>query len=253
MVGAALLVVTAARLGDPWKIVSFSIYGAMLVALYVASTLYHSVRGRAKAVLQKFDHCSIYLLIAGSYTPFALVSLRGPWGWSLLGAVWTLAVVGIVQEIWLAKGARVLSLVIYLLMGWLALVAVLPLWEALTPAGFAWLAAGGVLYTVGIIFYVADQAHAPRPRRVASVCAGWQQLPLFHRAVFCRLIDRTSGIAMTPIHCLCVARPGRVRAVAPAGLPGLVAAGDRAQHGAGQRVARPMCASTCWARSCASM
>jgi len=157
VLGSVLLIVTATRLGDPWKIVSFSIYGAMLVALYVASTLYHSVRGRAKAVLQKFDHCSIYLLIAGSYTPFALVSLRGPWGWSLLGAVWTLAVVGILQEIWFAKGARVLSLVIYLLMGWLALVAVMPLWQALTPLGFAWLAAGGALYTVGIVFYVADQ------------------------------------------------------------------------------------------------
>ncbi|MFZ2307249.1 MAG: hemolysin III family protein [Rhodoferax sp.] len=157
VLGSGLLIVTAARLGDPWKIVSFSIYGAMLVALYVASTLYHSVRGRAKTILQKFDHCSIYLLIAGSYTPFALVSLRGPWGWSLLGAVWTLAVVGILQEIWFAKGARVLSLVIYLLMGWLALVAVTPLWEALTPLGFAWLVAGGALYTVGIIFYVADQ------------------------------------------------------------------------------------------------
>jgi len=129
----------------------------MLVALYVASTLYHSVRGRAKSLLQKFDHCSIYLLIAGSYTPFALVSLRGPWGWSLLAAVWTLAVVGIAQEIWFAKGARVLSLVIYLLMGWLAVVAVMPLWEALTPSGFAWLVAGGLFYTVGIIFYVADQ------------------------------------------------------------------------------------------------
>lgn len=157
VLGSVLLIATAARLGDPWKIVSFSIYGAMLVALYVASTLYHSVRGQAKAFFQKFDHCSIYLLIAGSYTPFALVSLRGPWGWSLLGAVWTLALVGILQEIWFAKGARVLSLVIYLLMGWLALVAVMPLWEALTPRGFAWLAAGGLLYTVGIIFYVADQ------------------------------------------------------------------------------------------------
>lgn len=157
VLGSVLLIGIAARLGDPWKIVSFSIYGAMLVALYVASTLYHSVRGPSKAWLQKFDHCSIYLLIAGTYTPFALVSLRGVWGWSLLGAVWTLALVGIVQEIWFAKGARVLSLVIYLLMGWLALVAVVPLWKALTPAGFAWLAAGGLFYTVGIIFYVADQ------------------------------------------------------------------------------------------------
>jgi hemolysin III len=157
LLGATVLVAGAARVGDPWKMVSFSIYGAMLVALYAASTLYHSVRGRAKAVLQKFDHCSIYLLIAGSYTPFALVSLRGVWGWSLLGAVWGLALIGIVQEIWFAKGARVLSLVIYVLMGWLAVVAVVPLWRALTPVGFGWLVAGGALYTLGIVFFVADK------------------------------------------------------------------------------------------------
>jgi hemolysin III len=156
MAGSVVLIVLAARLGDPWKIVSFSIYGAMLVALYLFSTLYHSVRGRAKDVLRKFNHCSIYLLIAGSYTPFTLVSLRGAWGWSLLGVVWGLALLGILQEIWLAKGARVLSLVIYVLMGWLALVAAAPLWDALTPAGFAWLAAGGACYTLGIVFYATD-------------------------------------------------------------------------------------------------
>lgn len=154
--GSAVLIVPAGMAGDPWKIVSFSIYGAMLVLLYVFSTLYHSISGRAKNVLRKFDHCSIYLLIAGSYTPFALVSLRGAWGWSLLGVVWSLAVLGVVQEIWLAKGARVLSLVIYVLMGWLALVAVLPLWAALTPAGFTWLATGGACYTLGIGFYATD-------------------------------------------------------------------------------------------------
>ncbi len=157
LLGATVLVAGAARVGDPWKVVSFSIYGAMLVALYAASTLYHSVRGRSKAVLQKFDHCSIYLLIAGSYTPFALVSLRGAWGWSLLAVVWGLALIGIVQEIWFAKGARVLSLVIYVLMGWLAVVAVVPLWRALTPVGFGWLVAGGACYTLGIIFFVADK------------------------------------------------------------------------------------------------
>jgi hemolysin III len=155
--GTAVLIVMAARVGDPWKIVSFSIYGAMLVALYVFSTLYHSLRGRAKDVLRKFDHCAIYLLIAGSYTPFALVSLRGGWGWSLLGSVWALAVLGMVQEIWLAKGARVASLVIYLVMGWLALVAIWPLWLALKPAGIAWLATGGAFYTIGIVFYAADR------------------------------------------------------------------------------------------------
>ena len=157
LIGSVLLILVAARLGDPWKIVSFSIYGAMLVTLYVFSTLYHSVRGtRAKDVLRKFDHCSIYLLIAGTYTPFALVSLRGNSGWWLFGVIWGLALIGMAQEIWLAKGARVLSLVIYLLMGWLAMAVVLPLWQALTPAGFAWLAAGGACYTLGIVFYATD-------------------------------------------------------------------------------------------------
>lgn len=154
--GAAVLVVGAARLGDPWKIVSFAIYGTALVALYIFSTLYHSLRGKAKQVLRKLDHCSIYFLIAGSYTPFALVSLRGAWGWSLLGIVWSLALLGVVQEVWLAKGARVLSLIIYALMGWLALAAISPLWLALTPAGFGWLLAGGLCYTAGILFYVTD-------------------------------------------------------------------------------------------------
>ncbi|WP_025915657.1 hemolysin III family protein [Herminiimonas sp. CN] len=156
-IGTTFLIVLAARLGDPWKVVSFSIYGAMLLTLYIGSTLYHSVRGTAKDVLRKLDHCAIYLLIAGSYTPFVLVTLRGPWGWSLFGVVWGLALLGIAQEIWFAKGARLLSLAIYVLMGWLALVAIAPLVSALTPAGFAWLAAGGLLYTIGIIFYVRDE------------------------------------------------------------------------------------------------
>jgi hemolysin III len=155
-IGSIWLVVAAAQGGDPWRIVSFSIYGSTLVLLYVLSTLYHSLRGRAKAVFRKLDHCSIYLLIAGSYTPFALVSLRGGWGWSLFGVVWALAVLGIVQELWLARGARVLSLVLYLLMGWLALVAVAPLWHALTPAGFAGLMAGGACYSGGVAFYATD-------------------------------------------------------------------------------------------------
>ncbi len=155
--GAAVLVVLAARLGDPWKIVSFSIYGLMLFALYTMSTLYHSIRGKGKRVLQKLDQCSIYLLIAGTYTPFTLVTLRGAWGWSLFGVIWGLAALGIAQEAWLGKGARILSLVIYFLMGWLSVIAVKPLLAALTPAGFAWLAAGGLFYTVGIIFYALDE------------------------------------------------------------------------------------------------
>jgi len=149
--GAAVLVVLAARQGDPWKIVSFGIYGTLLFALY------HSTRGKAKDVLRKLDQCSIYLLIAGTYTPFTLVTLRGAWGWSLFGAVWGLAALGIAQEAWLGKGARILSLVIYVVMGWLGVIAVKPLIAALTPTGFAWLAAGGLFYTVGIIFYALDE------------------------------------------------------------------------------------------------
>ncbi len=155
--GATVLVVLAARQGDPWKIVSFSIYGAMLFALYILSTLYHSTRGKVKDVFRKLDQCSIYLLIAGTYTPFTLVTLRGAWGWSLFGVIWGLAALGIAQEAWLGKGARILSLVIYVLMGWLSVIAVKPLLAALTPAGFAWLAAGGLLYSGGIIFYALDE------------------------------------------------------------------------------------------------
>lgn len=156
-IGGVLLIVMAARLGDPWKVVSFSIYGTMLLCLYLASTLYHSLRGRAKKIWCKFDHCAIYLLIAGSYTPFTLVSLRGAWGWSLFGAVWGLALFGIVQEIWLAKGLRIVSLAIYVLMGWLAVIAAVPLIDALGWEGFLWLAAGGLIYTVGIVFYATDE------------------------------------------------------------------------------------------------
>jgi hemolysin III len=155
--GAVVLIVRGALDGDVWKIVSFAIYGAGLVLLYGFSTLYHSTRGRAKRLFQKLDHNAIYLLIAATYTPFTLVTLRGPWGWSLFGIVWGLAAVGMLQEVILGHRTRKLSLVIYVLMGWVALVAIVPLIEALSPAGFAWLAAGGVIYTAGIVFYHYDE------------------------------------------------------------------------------------------------
>ncbi len=156
LAGSVVLIVLAALGGDPWKVVSVSIYGATLVLLYSFSTLYHSLRGPAKMVLRKLDHHSIYLLIAGSYTPFCLVTLRGAWGWSLLGVVWGLAVLGTLQELRPNRGARILSVVIYLVMGWVALVALVPLLRALGPAGFAWVAAGGLFYTIGIVFFVLD-------------------------------------------------------------------------------------------------
>jgi hemolysin III len=156
LVGAIVLLVVAALGGDPWKIVSVAVYGATLVLLYTASVLYHSLRGRAKDILRELDHQSIYLLIAGSYTPFCLVTLRGPWGWSLFGVVWGLALLGGLQELWSRNGARILSVVIYVVMGWAVVAALVPLREALEPAGFAWLAAGGLFYTFGIVFYALD-------------------------------------------------------------------------------------------------
>ncbi len=155
-IGAVWLLVLASVQHDIWKIVSIAVYGVCLVALYSASTVYHSVQGRAKMIMRKVDHFSIYLMIAGSYTPFCLVSLRGPWGWSLFGVVWALALIGILQEIKPRSEARVLSVVIYAVMGWIVLVAVKPLLATLGPAGFAWLAGGGVMYTVGIIFFAFD-------------------------------------------------------------------------------------------------
>ncbi len=157
LAGTVVLVVLAALGGDPWKVVGVSIYGASLVLMYSSSTLYHSVRGgRGKDFLRKMDHQSIYLLIAGSYTPFCLVTLRGPWGWSLLGVVWGLAIVGSLQDLRPRNDARILSVVIYLLMGWAAVVALVPMVNALGRAGFAWVASGGLFYTVGIVFYALD-------------------------------------------------------------------------------------------------
>lgn len=154
----ASLVTLGAQHHDAYQVVSFAVYGAMLLLLYTISTLYHGVRGpRLKAVLQKCDHAAIYLLIAGSYTPFALVTLRGPWGWSLFGVSWGLAAFGIVQELTLGKRTRMLSMVLYVVMGWLALVAVVPLFDALPAAGAAWLVAGGIIYSGGIYFFINDE------------------------------------------------------------------------------------------------
>ncbi|MBU6490209.1 MAG: hemolysin III family protein [Burkholderiales bacterium] len=158
VIGLAVLVTMGAVEGDAYKVVSFSVYGAMLCVLYAVSTLYHSVRRPLlKAVLQKCDHSAIYLLIAGSYTPFTLVTLRGPWGWSLFGVSWGLAAFGIAQELTLGRRTRSVSMLLYVLMGWLALVAFRPLIHALPTAGAAWLIAGGVIYSAGIYFFINDE------------------------------------------------------------------------------------------------
>jgi hemolysin III len=157
LAGLVVLVVFASLQGDVWKIVSFSVYGASLFILYTISTLYHSLRGRAKNTFKKLDHIAIYLLIAGTYTPLTLVTLRGSWGWSLFGIIWGLAIVGIIVDSLHKKGSRAIQMAIYLLMGWLILVAMYPLIQALPMSALVLLALGGVFYTSGTIFYALDE------------------------------------------------------------------------------------------------
>jgi hemolysin III len=160
LIGVTVLVTRAGMAGGTLRIVSFSVYGTTLFLLYVSSTLYHSLRGRAKAIFQVLDHHAIYLLIAGTYTPFTLLALHGKTGWRLFGAVWGLAVVGIVIDTVRRVGGGLLSVAIYLLMGWLILFALGPIIAVLPPAGFSWLLAGGLFYTVGVIFYAMDSRWA---------------------------------------------------------------------------------------------
>ena len=156
--GLSALVTLAVLRGDVWHVVSCSIYGGSMVVLYTASTLYHGVTSpRAKNVLQVFDHAAIFLLIAGTYTPFTLVTLRGPWGWSVFGVVWGLAAAGIFLEIVFSGRWPALSLVLYIAMGWVAVVAVRPLLAALPPGGLVLLLLGGLSYTGGIGFYACKK------------------------------------------------------------------------------------------------
>ncbi len=159
LAGAVVLVVAASQDGDARRIVSFSVYGATLFLLYLVSTLYHSLPGRAKNVFRVLDYQAIYLLIAGTYTPFTLVTLRGSTGWWLFGAIWGMAVIGLVLDGLPRRRARVLPFVIYFAMGWLVLLALDPLLEALPRLGFYWLLAGGIFYTSGIIFFALDSRY----------------------------------------------------------------------------------------------
>jgi hemolysin III len=139
--------------------VSFSVYGATLFLLYLVSTLYHALDGRAKRLFRVLDYQAIYLLIAGTYTPFTLVTLRGPVGWWLFGAVWGMALLGMALSLLPDRGGRVLPLLIYLVMGWLILLALDPFLAVLPAAGFHWLLTGGVLYTLGIVFFLLDERY----------------------------------------------------------------------------------------------
>lgn len=153
LAGVVVLLARTGMSGGATRLVAFSVYGTTLFLLYLSSTLYHSLRGRAKEIFQVLDHHAIYLLIAGTYTPFTLIALQGETGWWLFGSVWALALAGMVIDTVRGEGGGLLSVAIYLLMGWLILFALDPIIAAVPPAGFRWLVSGGVFYTVGVIFY----------------------------------------------------------------------------------------------------
>jgi hemolysin III len=158
LAGIPGLIAMAARHGDAWHVVSCSVYGATLIVLYAASTLYHlALEPGRKRLFRVVDHACIYLLIAGTYTPFTLVTLRGGWGWTLFGLVWGLAALGICVKVFWRGRCEIASTVAYILMGWLAMVAVKPMLAQFPVGCFAWVLAGGITYTVGTVFYALDR------------------------------------------------------------------------------------------------
>src|SRR6185369_16151129 len=163
VVGFVVLLVLSITQGSAWHIVGCSIFGITLILTYLASTLYHSLhRSSFRRVLQILDHSAIYLLIAGTYTPFTLINLRGFWGWTLFGLVWTLSLAGIIFKLLHGDRFKVVSTVGYVAMGWIAVIAIKPLFAAVPMAGILWLVAGGLCYTIGVIFFA------------------WKRLPFSH-------------------------------------------------------------------------
>lgn len=156
--GLVLLVVKAAQSGTPWHVTSFAIFGATLVILYTASTLYHAlVPARAKHTFRKFDHMSIYLLIAGTYTPFCLTLLNGWLGWTVFGVVWGCAVLGIVFKALHTGRAEIISTILYLIMGWMVVCFIKPVYSGMTATGFTWLLLGGLAYSLGVVFFLLER------------------------------------------------------------------------------------------------
>jgi hemolysin III len=160
IIALVLMVVLAAEHHHPMAVVSCAIYGTTLIILYLASTLYHALRKpELKKLFKVIDHSSIYLLIAGTYTPFTLVTLEGPWGWALFGIIWGLTAIGLIFKFFFTGRFEFISVVLYLSMGWLIVIAIKPLIEALPFAGLMWMLAGGLCYTGGVAFYVVDDKY----------------------------------------------------------------------------------------------
>ena len=157
IIAAPILIVTAVNAGDVYAIVGSSIFAASMIILYLSSTLYHALPfKRAKRAFQIVDHVAIFLFIAGTYTPFALGVLRGAWGWTIFGLVWSIALAGIIMKLVFGAKYHKISTAIYLCMGWIAIIAIKPLIDSVLPWGMFWIAAGGLAYTVGVIFFIID-------------------------------------------------------------------------------------------------
>lgn len=172
LIGTTSLITVSALQGNPVKTITFAIYGTMLILLYVMSTLYHSLRGPAKQIFRKLDHLSVYLLIAGTYTPFAIVALGGRTGWSIFAAVWALALIGILHELFSHRGPRIIPAILALAMGWLVIFAVQPLAQYISMRGLLWVIAGGVLYSIGTVFFALS-------RKVRHAHAVWHIFVIF--------------------------------------------------------------------------
>lgn len=143
------------RLSSPYHIVSYSIFGASMILLYLASGFYHLIpkNTKAKLILKKVDHIMIFFMIAGTYTPFCLITLNGGWGWSIFGTIWGLALSGLIFKLFFINAPRILYTSIYLIMGWIVIVAIYPIYKNLSASGLLWLVAGGIFYTVGAVIY----------------------------------------------------------------------------------------------------
>jgi hemolysin III len=158
IIGTPVLITAAVRYGTAWNTVGVSVFGASMIALYLASTLYHALTNEgAKRVFRVLDHSAIFILIAGTYTPFTLGVMRGPWGWTLFGLVWGLALLGVIKKALFGAQYVWLSVALYLIMGWLVVIAGPQVWQRVPLSGLAWLLAGGVAYTTGIIFFAAHR------------------------------------------------------------------------------------------------
>lgn len=158
VIGTAVLIVAASQLGDAWKIASFSIFGATLILLYLASAFYHGSRSpKFKSLFKTLDHCAIFLLIAGTYTPFLLVNMRGTVGWTFFSIIWSLAVTGVVLKVIFRNRFRLVRVGIYLAMGWLIVFASADLMNSLSETGLRLIIAGGLVYTIGVVFYLMDR------------------------------------------------------------------------------------------------